>query len=1319
MADSLGPIAIPDPPMIADFPLRSDFGSGVDLDIPITIHSFDQPGLKTEQRFVRGIGARRFRYTRDHLSCDEYDKLKEHWAQAQGMYAQFKYKYYGGANSPESVTVRYENPAISFPHAVGLVTGNIGLTMLEVPTVTPAYTSVAHVTRFPDATLSAALAQQTQRVIPLISITPKGADFTLYISNQRFTLDGTLYLPRLLDWSGLTQTIGEESDSVTFTFGNADYIWTQLANQINLERATIYLSLYHADAQYIVDLWGGHALPWSFDADGHFTIPAGDGAFELGLSYPMRVVTRTCWKVYKGRFCPSTSAFPDCPKTSDACLARGVPLSFGGMDVPAAEVLIKDSSTGVWGWGRSMIASVTMTDDTVYQRPIQEVYTDEPMAITLDVAAGRDESEFYAALGIVGEGPIGAYDPNLLNQRLDSQPPHDPINYGGWRGIVGNDPAAPGDFFQIDQAPWGVPPPGSSYSAGLAFAEIRRTDPAGVQLSQVSDHQMQVTVQQGIGGWIWTAPGQRVWQPGLSNFVWVLINVWLRARGLRCDPSRAGAVPVETMEAEFDVNQAIYSAAIADEIVDKLVGFGQERQYPFRGVLKERKPLRDWLQEICNTGLGYFTFVNGRLWIGIRVDASVRQGNAYTRDQILYKTLQVTPHQPSFNWLVGQFGDEEFGFQLNNVTVYDIDHATYLGDQDSPEYMISNMQFVGISNKSQASRVVTTRLREELGGVQLSDYLAARDFQFRTTILGLETLVGDVVSVTHDWMPGGEAKGRVKSWTLNPDFSIDLACTPVTDHMYDLDYEIGPKPADVPADPIIPETLPSPVGLTWMPDFVAPAAGDPLYPDPYERSFDLWQDYSITKDGKWEAAIFVEGEFPINTFAPGAQPRITGWLLADGGNLNGPMVVYIALTQRTFNGPLRPSNMVAMWIGPGLVNKAIHLTFVLSPDGDVYDLYAGNDRRSLGYQQTGSTNDTEVFFLGPIHPMTRSLPEAAARKIGIAAKHVVHSGIAGMLVSGVTAPNIIQSNDFKTSPDGWVGRWLSILAKEGDGTAPLWNFTITGFDSDAGEVTVAPDCVSSDPAQSVQIGDVLIVRHVAVTADPTTVSDPMWNNFVGANQSDDPDNFEGLDPTQEPGRIYRILRGTGAGQWRYIQSATPTSITVDPPWTTVPDETSVMIVEDADWNQPGMTSDLPVSGLGKIVQIRIRVDNLRNEVALVKGFVIDDQGQESDEQFAPMRELFIFGEPPSVRELGPDDADTAGIPWESVISDTTVRADTSANDITLQLLPIAEYEGRTLYFVNDNGPNNFIINCADGEVLFDGNSSITLAPQETVRLTSG
>jgi hypothetical protein len=506
MPDSLGPITIPDPPVISAFPLTVDWGGGLDYNPPISIHVFDQPGLKTEQRFVMGPGTKRLRVRRDHLNFQEYESLKAHWTQAQAQYASFPLVVMG-PQGLETWNVRYENPDIAFDQLAGMLTGDPGLSFIAMPDAPLSFTSVNQVIRFPDSTFEQGLAIETQHVFPLVIIqdqtrnSPTDPTFKyppVYISNQRVIVDGNTYLPRLLSWSGITQTLSEQSDSAQFTFGNADDVFTQWGNQVNLYRAVVQFSLYHAESGYLCYLWGGYALPWSVDTSGRFVLPCSSGTFELTLGYPMRTITRTCWKVYKGRYCPSTASFTDCDKSYQACVDRGVPTSFGGVVVPAQAVRVKDSTTGVLGWGRSWMTSVTVSNDTIYQNPLQEVYTDEAMPVVALVAGGRDENTYYACLGIVSDGPIGQYNQDLALQLLDNQPPHDPIQRGGWRQIMGNDPCDPNsDYVGIDQAPWNVVPPGSTYSGGLSFVEIRRTDQAGLQLAPVTDHAITANVTQG------------------------------------------------------------------------------------------------------------------------------------------------------------------------------------------------------------------------------------------------------------------------------------------------------------------------------------------------------------------------------------------------------------------------------------------------------------------------------------------------------------------------------------------------------------------------------------------------------------------------------------------------------------------------------------------------------------------------------------------------------------------------------------------------------------------------------------------------------
>jgi hypothetical protein len=1332
--DSLGPIDIPIPPTINAFPLIPDYGTGADYSPPIITHTFGQAGLKTEQRFLMApYGPRVFRFAKNHLSCTEYDNLKAHWEQAQGVYAQFPLTMYEPV-SQTTYAVRYQNPTLAFDYMVSLLTQGPGITFLEQPETTASYTTRVRLNRFPDASLTAALQSQFQQIIPIVTISARDGSTVIYVSNQRCSIDGQLYLPRMLDWSGISQTLGENSDAGSFNMGNADGVWTKLVNQVNLYAAEVQLSLYHVQDQSLLDLWAGYLTNWQFDTSGKFQINVSDGSFFMTLPYPSRKVLRTCWKVYKGRWCPSTASFPDCPKDYQSCIDRAVPHSFGGVIFPPQAVHIVDNSTGVFGFGRSSMTSVSAVDDTVYQRPIQEVFTDEQMLVPCDVAEGRDESDFYAALGIVSEGPITSYDPNLIRSTLDGQPPHDPLKGGGWRSMLGTEPSGAYDFVGISQAPWtnpdGTPyiPPGSTWAAGLAMAEIRRTDAKGLQLSTIASHQMVVSVTGGMGGWIWNSPGDRQWQAPLHNAVWIALNVYLRGRGLRVDPQNQDQITPAQMEALFDVNQTIAMAAIADTTVPKLIGDGTELQFPFRGVFREQKPLRDWLREVMNCCGGNVIFSNGKLWPIIRVNSSVLAGNAFTEATTLFRSLAVGPLQPGFNWLVGNFGDEEFGWQLNNCTVYDIDHASYLGDPESPQYLVQNINYAGVSNLSQCARLITTRLREEIGGLAngsgphgsdagVNEQLIARNFQFKSTVLALGTQLGDIVSLTHSALPyNGYSEGRVSRWAFNPDMSIDFQCSATTDDMYDL--VVGPKPVDVAPPPPPPELLQSPTGLSWLPNELAPLAGDPVYP-PWERTFDLWQEYEISTDGVWVPSIWVQGKMTVNRFVSNTQPRILEIELASGGSLDGPQTVYAAVTQRDANGaPSVPSNLTAIWIAAGLKGQQVQLTVIPSTDSTLtggYDVWAGNDRREIARQTGlgGSGNPpTTISIVGPIQNWTEGLPEGNASSVKIQAKHVWHAGIAGLLVNGVTAPNQIQCNDFLNSTDNWNGQLIFVCSNVA-GEVPLWNFQVIAFNPSTGTLTVSPNCVDpNDSTNSVQVGDVLIVYSQATAADANSITNAMWDNSVNRQQYP---GSAGMKPGDEKGRIVRILRNTGAGQWRYVSDNTSLTHNITPPWDVVPDKTSLYIVEAPDWLDPSETSPITAPTDDISIQVHTEVPNLTDEVVLVGGFLVDGDGRQTDEEFGCYRMIYIFGQPPTVRVLGPGPG-----PFDVLITDQVIRVDSSQNDVSLTLPPLTDYQGRGLLILNE-GPNNSIIGTSGSDTFPGGSAqSYTLSGSgATVRITAG
>ncbi|MBZ5596020.1 MAG: hypothetical protein LAP39_27575 [Acidobacteriia bacterium] len=849
MPDTIGNITVPEIVPSGVFPITPDYGYGHTKHPDVVVHQFGSASAKIEQRFLLGTGAKRFTVRRAFLRDADRRALRDFWELNYGPYGAFTYNAPNDdGNGTTAYTCRFANEPLSWEmladHACSL-----GVTLIEIPASNPTYTLSSTVIRFPPDALKDALLSQVQQMIPLIKIQPLQSGYpAIYLSDRRCTIGTQLYLPRLVDFDGISQGMGNEADDATFTFGNADRVMRDLANDVDLFRATIEFSLYHVGQQIKLDLWKGDIINWQFDSGADFKVTAADGLYELNLPYPSRKVSRSCWKAFNIGACPFATAgamdlvhFPSadaskCDKgydTANGCLAHGMKRYYGAVIAEPQGVTIKDNSTGVFGFGRSSITSVSLVSDSIYDQVIPEIYTDSEMPVNCKVAAGRDESDFYEALGIVGEGPLISYtaahyeDLNgnpvamgstgavFVGSTLDGQAQHGWPNQPtfGIRQVLGADPAADGDWFSLDQSgdttggDWRKVHSGNStykdnYAAGTAFMVIRRSDTKGLQLTKPGDHAMVAYVQMGMSGWVWTSPGARVFGPPLVNPVWIAINMLLRARGLRLGAT-ATTGQLDLAETFFDVQAAIDAASICDEQVTALVGTGSETQFKFRGVLQEEKPLRDWLQEVLMNCLGYYTFSFGKLKIGVRENSSTVE--AFTIGNIVFNSLQLAPLKPSFDHLTANFADKDYKFVNNSVTVYDIDRATLLGGAAGPLFLKSNVNLSGTCTKSQAARIISIRLREELGGTSIAEWKAARELVFRTTVLALNTEPGMVCSMTHEDMPGGSGEFRVASWKLNKDYSIDIQGRTTTDSMYDL--VAGPKPADVLASPVPDENL--------------------------------------------------------------------------------------------------------------------------------------------------------------------------------------------------------------------------------------------------------------------------------------------------------------------------------------------------------------------------------------------------------------------------------------------------------------------------------------------------------------------------------
>jgi hypothetical protein len=253
------------------------------------------------------------------------------------------------------------------------------------------------------------------------------------------------------------------------------------------------------------------------------------------------------------------------------------------------------------------------------------------------------------------------------------------------------------------------------------------------------------------------------------------------------------------------------AAEIADAQVPVILGNGNETQFQFQGVIGSQKPFRDWLTEVLNCCLGFYTWEFGKLKLGCRINASAV--DAYTAANMLFQSLRLTPIQAGFEKLVLSFAHVAYAYQANTAEYCDKSHAAYYGRAQSP--LTAQMHSVGCSTLSQALRIAATRVREEIGGITPAEWRTARVATWGTTLLGLGNEVGQVVSITHPDVPGGTGKFRIQRWSLRKDWSVQIEAQTVTDSMYDLDT--GPKPVDVTPAPLPGLFYPIPLGLAWAP----------------------------------------------------------------------------------------------------------------------------------------------------------------------------------------------------------------------------------------------------------------------------------------------------------------------------------------------------------------------------------------------------------------------------------------------------------------------------------------------------------------------
>ncbi|HXP88842.1 MAG TPA: hypothetical protein VN841_29240 [Bryobacteraceae bacterium] len=1297
------------------FPLTPDFGFGMTRPWPVIVHRFGELATKAEQRFQVGFGPRKFNFRREKLSYPDKINLLAFFEQVQGSYQSFLYHAPNADGTTTDYQVIFETAPLTIDELSNGCRVGINFIECPDPSAAPIYSVLTTDLRFPSAAsgLAAALLSQVQVVIPLVHIRVREAAVPdIYLSDRRCTVGVQLYLPRVLDLGEpgsdviISQDINGTADNVQFVFGNADRTMTRLANDTDLLWASIDLTLYFPGPKVLLQLWKGFVRSFVSDGSPKFSMQCSDGLYQVTQQYPVNVISRTCWKTFNdGLNCPWSTASgvgdgTQCDYYFDSpngCEAHGMTTFFGGHPAQPQGVNIKDNSTGVFGFGRNTVTATSIVSDTMWGQALPEIWCNQrgnplfAFMVNALIAAVRDEGDAFDVLGIVGAGPIGLFTGMGLATNADGYtyvvapmadgfPPegftvnipndtyHINVPNLGLREVNGDDPvavpgtpvgggmlASPSDSFSLGQNPiatnGALPPLGQIYgpqmAAGTAFVELRYQKPSGILPTTPDQHSMTVPIAMGLTGLTWTGglALNRVPVQGLTNPFWIAVNSYLRCLGLQNATSdvQLGTFVLDSLY----VGDGSGTAEIADTLVSALVGGGSEVQFQFQGTVAQQKPFRDWLTEILACALGFYTFEFGKLKLGCRINASAVA--AYTPGNMLFQSLTLKPIQARFEHLIVDFADVAYQFQADTAEYQDKSYAAYMGRPNAPR--TARQHVVGCSTLSQGLRIAATRVREEIGGVNPTEWAAARTATWKSTIMALDGEAGDVVSITHADVPNGQAKFRIRSFRLFKDWSVQLEGQTVTDSMYDLDA--GPKPTSVTPAPLPAMNWPVPLG-EWAPYQVQAAAADALYPS--EWTFDLAQGYSTLADGTVKAGLNATGKLPINEYLPGCgAPNIASGQVTQsttGGSIPGGVTLRIAICATdALSNCSPPSPIVLVQVPSGTNTNKITIGGIVWPPVSGltgYVVFASTADDLIGAQPSDSASvifgnapgslPASVTIKGPLMRSIWALPNAHLTNVMVSVKHLVHGGPVGSPVDSVSGNVIVASETIDSAgTDNWAGRALAIIGRPG-ASAPFAHFNITAFNPANGHFTLD----RAADAAGVQAGDAFVVcfKGYDNSANPLQIGD------TGLANATNPTPHAGETPNDpnRKGNIVRVIKGTNRGATAKIVSNTATAYTLD---RALPiDATSVWIVESPSWEYSAPSSQIQNANVGVSTVLSVPTQNFQNTPLLVGGFCVDDTGATSDEADAVLRMVYVFGQASGIVVAG------SGAPYSDAVANS-------------------------------------------------------------------
>jgi len=255
----------------------------------------------------------------------------------------------------------------------------------------------------------------------------------------------------------------------------------------------------------------------------------------------------------------------------------------------------------------------------------------------------------------------------------------------------------------------------------------------------------------------------------------------------------------------LDMFRYTQAVAYCEATVDKLGGSGTEKRFEFRGVISEQKPAIEHLRDVAGHAPIDIVYTYGNIAFKVRKDdiTTPQEGQITFEhgENIIQGSFHARRWEPAFNEIKLLFADEEADFQENSITLYDEAAQKRIGFYDGNDNLLEwvanaskrplvkqrQLNLTGCFKRSQAVRLGTQLLYEELGGATEAEQLAARVVELEAPIIGLAVEIGDVSRVVHPDLPDGEAFVRWDYFEFSNEWKVRLRGRTVTASMYSLE----------------------------------------------------------------------------------------------------------------------------------------------------------------------------------------------------------------------------------------------------------------------------------------------------------------------------------------------------------------------------------------------------------------------------------------------------------------------------------------------------------------------------------------------------